>query len=212
VSDTKTEYVDYGWLSAEPEGAAPYVNRAIDRLIDPSPGSRVLDVGCGNGYLAARFAARGCLVVGIDLSESGIAMARRHFPQARFEVAAADDHMLETLDEDPFDYIVSTEVIEHLYAPDSFVKGMFAALRDGGTAVISTPYHGYVKNLALALTAGFDSHWHPSKRGGHIKFWSRRSLIGLLREAGFANCEFRGAGRIPYLWKSMVIAARRPAA
>lgn len=210
MPDAKADYIDYGWETAEPEGAAPYVNRAIDRLIDPPPGSRVLDVGCGNGFLAARYADRGCSVVGIDLSESGIAIARRQSPQARFEVAAADDRLLERLGEQPFDYVISTEVIEHLYAPDTFVRGIYRALHAGGTAVISTPYHGYGKNLALALTDCFDGHWHPARRGGHIKFWSRKSLIRLLREAGFERCEFRGAGRTPYLWKSMVIAARRP--
>lgn len=211
MAQTTTEYVDYGWADGEPEGAAPYVNRAIDALIDPPAGSRVLDVGCGNGYLAARFAERGCRVVGIDMSEHGIELARRRCPGVRFEIAAADDGMLERLDEPPFDYVVSTEVIEHLYAPDSLVRGMFGALVEGGTAVVSTPYHGYVKNLAIALAGGFDAHWHPARRGGHIKFWSRRTLIEALHQAGFEQCEFRGAGRLPYLWKSMVVAARRPA-
>src|SRR5688500_15475593 len=109
--DTTTEYIDYGWSDAKPEGASPYVNRAIDALIDPAPGARVLDVGCGNGYLAARFAQRGCEVVGIDLSPSGIELARRHSPGVRFEIAAADDRVLERLGEKPFDYVISTEVI-----------------------------------------------------------------------------------------------------
>lgn len=208
--NTSTEYIDYGWVNERPEGAAPYVNRAIDELIQPAPGSRVLDVGCGNGYLAARFADRGCQVVGIDLSPTGIELARRHYPSVRFEIAAADDNLLEALGESPFDYVLSTEVIEHLYAPDNLVRGMFDTLVAGGTAVLSTPYHGYAKNLGLALAGAFDTHWHPALRGGHIKFWSRRSLTDVLHQVGFDQCEFRGAGRLPFLWKSMVIAARRP--
>lgn len=204
-------YRDYGWHDPRPEGAAPYVNRAIDRLIASPAGSRLLDVGCGNGYLAARFASRGCEVVGVDLSETGIALARKHHPTVRFELAAADDaHLLAKLGEPPFDYVVSTEVIEHVYAPDALVHCMYRALKPGGTAIISTPYHGYLKNVGLSLAGAMDSHWHPGTRGGHIKFWSRRTLYRLMLEAGFGELRFRGAGRLPLLWKSMVVTAKRP--
>jgi 2-polyprenyl-3-methyl-5-hydroxy-6-metoxy-1,4-benzoquinol methylase len=53
--------------------------------------TRVLDVGCGNGFTVSRFLDFGCQVVGIDLSESGVDVARKAFPNARFEVVAADE-------------------------------------------------------------------------------------------------------------------------
>jgi len=43
--------------------------------------------------------------------------------------------------------------------------------------------------------------------GGHIKFWSRATLTALLAEEGFTVAHFEGAGRLPYLWKSMVVVA-----
>jgi len=43
--------------------------------------------------------------------------------------------------------------------------------------------------------------------GGHIKFWSRKTITQLLSENGFEVTEFSGVGRFPYLWKSMVIVA-----
>jgi 2-polyprenyl-3-methyl-5-hydroxy-6-metoxy-1,4-benzoquinol methylase len=174
------------------------------------PGTRVLDVGCGNGFKAGQLLARGCHVVGIDPSESGISIARATYPRARFELLPADDKLLENLQAEPFDVVVSTEVIEHVYEPRKFVAGCYAALKPAGCFIVSTPYHGYLKNLSIAFLNGWDQHANPLADGGHIKFWSKRTLLALLRESGFCNLQFRGAGRLPLFWKSMVMAGDRP--
>jgi 2-polyprenyl-6-hydroxyphenyl methylase/3-demethylubiquinone-9 3-methyltransferase len=109
-----------------------------------------------------------------------------------------------------FDVVVSTEVIEHVYAPRNLAKNAWHLLRPGGLLIMTTPYHGYLKNLVLALMGHFDAHFTALWDGGHIKFWSRRTLSILLSETGFTNIKFYGAGRCPLLWKSMVITARRP--
>jgi 2-polyprenyl-6-hydroxyphenyl methylase/3-demethylubiquinone-9 3-methyltransferase len=80
---------------------------------------------------------------------------------------------------------------------------------DGGVAVVSTPYHGYWKNLVLALAGQTDKHYTALWDHGHIKFWSMDTLGQLLREAGFKSIEFRRVGRIPTLAKSMIAIARR---
>ena len=60
----------------------------------------------------------------------------------------------------------------------------------GGEMIISTPYHGYLKNLALAITGKFDRHFTVLWDGGHIKFWSVKTLTKLLNEFGFEVVEF----------------------
>jgi 2-polyprenyl-6-hydroxyphenyl methylase/3-demethylubiquinone-9 3-methyltransferase len=122
----------------------------------------------------------------------------------------ADERMLERLGEAPFDLVASTEVIEHLYAPDAYLRGCFEALRPGGRLILSTPYHGWLKNVLIAATGRFDAHVQARIRGGHIKFWSRATLTAVLRDAGFEAPVFRGGGRLPYIWRSMVVSARRP--
>ncbi len=146
----------------------------------------------------------------MDLSREGIDIARRSFPGARFEVLPADDNLLSNLQADPFDVVISTEVVEHLYDPRAYVKGCFEAIRPGGRFVCSTPYHGYLKNLALALANKWDKHADPLWDCGHIKLWSRNTLFKLLTEGQFTNLQFRGAGRLPYLWMSMVVSGDRP--
>ena len=95
------------------------------------------------------------------------------------------------------------EVIEHLYQPRAFVLFIRSILEasGGGQFIVTTPYHGYLKNLTIAAANKMDHHLSALWEGGHIKFWSRRTLAILLREAGYHHLAFTGAGRIPYLWR-----------
>jgi len=194
-------YQDYGFPSNAPSHMHGHFLPPLFNLCDSllKPGARVLEVGCGNGFTAGQFTALGCEVVGIDLSEQGITQARRAHPGARFEQLLADSRILENLGCAPFDLVVSTEVVEHLYAPRAYMAGCFQALRPGGRFVCSTPYHGYLKNLSLAVLSKWDDHANPLWDSGHIKLWSRRTLSELLMEAGFVHLRFRGAGRLPFL-------------
>ena len=200
---------EYASLSGS--GCHTYILPAFFELfpaIDSS--ARILDVGCGNGSVTAQVARRGGKIIGIDMSESGIQLARRNCPTARFEVLPADANLLRNLDEEPFDVVYSLEVIEHLYQVPSFIEGCFAATRRGGTFICSTPYHGYAKNLMIALADGWDKHHSSGADGEHIQFFSRKSLSQLLEKIGFRDLKFRGTGRAPYLWKSMLISGVRP--
>jgi 2-polyprenyl-3-methyl-5-hydroxy-6-metoxy-1,4-benzoquinol methylase len=204
-------YKDYGFCHAGESHMVPHLMPPILAFAgDLKPGARVLDVGCGNGFVSGIFLRLGCTVVGIDLSRQGIEWARRSYSQARFELMGAGPEMLQQLGEEPFDIVVSTEVVEHLYSPREWAHGCFKALRPGGCLICSTPYHGYLKNLLISLLGKWDSHLDPLWEGGHIKLWSRRTLSALLTEAGFTGLEFRGAGRMPGVWMTMVAKALKP--
>lgn len=205
---------DYGWGHEYPHTTVllvPAVRRLLERHLPGRP-SRVLDLGCGNGAVAAQLHAWGCDVTGVDPGASSITMARSNCPAAAFHRAEADPAQLAALGLPPFDAVVSTEVVEHCYQPRMWARAAYEALRPGGLLVCSTPYHGYLKNVALALTGRLDAHFTALWDGGHIKFWSRRTLTALLHEAGFHVVGFAGAGRLPWLWRSMLLAARKPPA
>jgi 2-polyprenyl-6-hydroxyphenyl methylase/3-demethylubiquinone-9 3-methyltransferase len=106
--------------------------------------------------------------------------------------------------------VLSLEVIEHVYAPRQFAKRIYDLLEPGGVAIISTPYNGYLKNLAIALLGETDRHYTVLWDNGHIKFWSVKTLGRLLAEAGFQDIKFLRVGRIPALAKSMIATARKP--
>jgi len=174
------------------------------------PHSRVLDVGCGNGSLSREFTSRGHHVTGLDLSVAGIEFARANCPGGRFELLAADKNILQNLNETPFDLVYSVEVIEHLYDPKDFLQGCWLATRAGGMFLCSTPYHGYLKNLAISLGDGWDRHADPLDDGGHIKFFSKKTLQKALLDVGFADFHFMYSGRLPLLSKSMIVRATKP--
>jgi 2-polyprenyl-3-methyl-5-hydroxy-6-metoxy-1,4-benzoquinol methylase len=188
-----------------------YLIPAIRALAPSTPAPpRVLDIGCGNGCLTAVLADFGWKPIGIDTGAVAVEHARKAYPKIRFEIMGADDQLLAALGERPFDIVVSTEVIEHLYAPRALVRTAYAALRPGGRFILSAPYHGYLKSLLIAATGRMDHHFDPLWEGGHIKFFSRATLGRLLAEENFRNLQFRGAGRVPGLWMSMVMSGDRP--
>lgn len=193
---------------ARPPCASGYLAPLVVRACRAAGARRVLDLGCGNGTLCRALADAGFEVVGLEPSSSGIAAARQAVPEGLFRSGSVYDGP-EAVPESDFDAVVSTEVVEHLFRPAALPALAHAKLRDGGMFVVSTPYHGYLKNLILALADRWDFHHSPNWDGGHIKFWSRRTLTELLESNGFEVLEFHGAGRLPWLWKSMVLVARK---
>lgn len=211
-----TAQVEYGWRSAGPQGSHEYLlPAALAELARVGGGRplRVVDLGCGSGHVAAELARRGHRVAGVDVSADGIRLAREAYgaelPGLRFhEGSVYDDDLAERLGGEA-DCVLSLEVVEHLYLPRALFAQAHRLLRPGGALVLSTPYHGYLKNLAISLAGGWDRHWGAGWDGGHVKFFSPATLRSMAAEAGFGEMRVRGVGRAPLLWKSMVLAARR---
>jgi SAM-dependent methyltransferase len=195
----------YGWTSTAPMQAHNFLWPAIERLL-PGDAKKVLDIGCGNGFLASRLAQKGYAVTGIDVSPDGVVLAKKAYPDLVFEVASAYDNLTDRFGDD-FDLVVSSEVIEHLYFPEILLRSAYSLLRVGGSLIVTTPYHGYLKNLALSLANKWDEHHNVQWEGGHIKFFSIDTLDSMLRSAGFRNVKFSNAGRVRWLWKSIVCRA-----
>ncbi len=212
---TNTSIPDYGWESGEAEASHDYLQPVVLATVRAclpaaSATPRVFDAGCGNGALLRKLQLSGYEVSGCDASESGVAQARKLCGDSvRVERLSVYDNLSEVFGSH-WDVVVSTEVVEHLYAPRDFIRQAHRLLRPGGALILSTPYHGYLKNLALAATGALDHHFTALWDGGHIKFWSYRTLKQLLSEFGFSQFSFAGAGRLPWLWKSMVVVTRKP--
>lgn len=214
--------ISYEYRAASHEPSHAYLFPIVDRFLKDVPaGAKVLDLGCGNGSFLSLFQDRvrnhvpdrGWKLYGSDFSPTGIAVARESFPGIEFFLAdssAPTGDILERVGQ--VDVILCTEVIEHLYDPRGLLRNIHSLLKPGGVAVLTTPYHGYLKNLMLALTGKLDEHFTVLWDHGHIKFWSKKTLRAALLEAGFEEIEFAGSGRLPWLWKSMVVRARKPAA
>jgi 2-polyprenyl-6-hydroxyphenyl methylase/3-demethylubiquinone-9 3-methyltransferase len=204
----------FGWtyppqqLSGSHCVLVPYLMQVLRRLAPEPTKFRVIDIGCGNGAVTNLIRERGFKnVEGIEPSEDGVEVAKRAFPELTVSRASAYEDLPRKFGQ--FDAVVCLEVIEHLYSPDSLARNIHGLLRDGGFALLSTPYHGYVKNVALSVAGKWDFHHHPLVEHGHIKFWSRNTLEALLARAGLRVVEFHRLGRVPILAKSMFVVATK---
>jgi 2-polyprenyl-3-methyl-5-hydroxy-6-metoxy-1,4-benzoquinol methylase len=202
------EYKDYGYTNNEPSHTFFYLQGPLFSMLDKNANQCILDLGCGNGHLVNHLIKQGYNAYGTDASKNGITVARQEHPDRFFVQDLSTGQLPDELRALQFDTIISTEVIEHLYDPEGFIDFCKQSLQKNGEIIISTPYHGYFKNLLLSILDLWDLHLGPRWHGGHIKFWSRSTLSQLLKDNGFTVTAFKGCGRIPYVWKSMIIKAK----
>jgi SAM-dependent methyltransferase len=201
----------YRWPSASPNFSHEYLlPPVVAALAEVSWGEgpkRVFELRCGNGAVANELTKLGYVVTGVDPSDEGIAQAKQAYPCVALSIGSAYDDLAGKFG--TFPAVISLEVVEHVYAPRDYVACVHRLLDPDGTAILTTPYHGYWKNLAIALTNKTDRHLNPLWDHGHIKFWSVKTLTSLLVEAGFQEPRFKRVGRVPALAKSMVAIARK---
>ena len=204
-------YTEFKWLSAgaaNGEAGEALAQRFLKIVSGLDQVERICDLGCGNGYLAGHLATAGYDVTGVDASESGIEIARRTHRAPNF-IFADIDQAVALAGPEKFDLVISSDVLEHLYRPASLLEAASALVKPQGQILIGTPYHGYVKNLFLSLTGRMDAHFDALDDGGHIKFFSVRTLSSLVARHGFVNLNFHYYGRGPWLWMNMICQARK---
>jgi 2-polyprenyl-3-methyl-5-hydroxy-6-metoxy-1,4-benzoquinol methylase len=180
---------------------------AIVRLLPSQKPLRILDVGCGNGYVDNILAKLGHEVTGVDFDAEAIEVHKRAYPLLDARLHDAQEPLAAICPS--ADMVLAVEVIEHIYRPARFLEAARGALRPGGHVLLTTPYHGYLKNLAVSLVGRWDHIFTVEWEEGHIKFFSESSMRRMLTAAGFDDIVFGNAGRLPYLWKTLVVRARK---
>jgi len=150
-------------------------------------GHRVLDLGCGEGDFAAAAAKAGAEVLGVDVAAEAIRRARSRHPDLRFE------RVQETLpaQDATFDLVWCSEVLEHVLDTARLLSEARRVLRTAGVLAVTTPAHGRLRRLRLAVT-GWERHFDP--RGADLRFYTARSLRELLEDFGFEDIEVRTGG------------------
>lgn len=176
-------FYDRYWASQHDGKPSDFEHKwpALEPLIPREPGVVILDYGCGNGEILRELRAlnAGARFIGVDVSEAALATARAAVSEATYHHVRDGERV--PLPAASVDFIFSSEVIEHVYDTDVIFAEFARLLRPGGRILITTPYHGLIKNLLLVSFA-FDRHFNP--RGAHVRFFSKHSLFSALRAVG----------------------------
>ena len=163
-------------------------------LANVTAGERVLDVGCGEGRFAAELARAGKEVVAVDVAAEPLRRARIRHPELDLRLIDAAGPW--ELPDAAFEVVWAGEVIEHVLDTAAWLSEVRRVLRSGGVLLLSTPAHGRLTLLRLALSRrAFAEHFEP--RGDHLRFYARDTLSRLLEDFGFESVRVRPAGGAP---------------
>ena len=149
-------------------------------VLDPKPGERILDVGCGPGQLTSQIAARGADVLGLDSSPDMIGQARQNYPKLRFVL---EDASRMTFHEE-FDAVFSNAALHWMLAMSAVAKSMAQALRPGGRLVAELGGKGNIYAIESAVERILLEQGHvvPPTR---TVFPSVSEYTGILEAHGF---------------------------
>jgi trans-aconitate methyltransferase len=149
--------------------------------LDPRPGERILDLGCGTGDLTYQLAAEGAVPTGIDLSPEMIHTARQKYPSLRFLVADAHTYRTDT----PFDAVFSNAALHWMKQPEAVVRTIRDALRPGGRFVAEFGGKGNVGTIIRTIESVLEEDGIDARPRNPWYFPSIGEYGSLLERHGF---------------------------
>lgn len=184
-------------------------------LHDAPAGGTVLDIGCGNGHLLYQLRHKFSRLMGLEYSAHRLEQAKINLSDLAFTPILGSAEDMSAIETGSVDCIVSADVIEHI--PDVYAAcaEMIRVLRPGGILVINTPNIAFLKKRLVLLLGRFPSTSQPNEGlgnkilfdGGHLHYFTFRSLSLLLERAGFEivrRTGFGGLGRIHHLYPPLL--------
>jgi len=126
-------------------------------VLDPKPGERILDLGCGTGELTNEIHLLGATVIGIDADAQMIARAQSQFPDCEFMVGDARSFVLE----EPVDAVFSNAALHWVPEVERSVEAIARALKPGGRFVAELGGKGNVEKICRYLNGAVGSSKNP---------------------------------------------------
>jgi len=199
---------DYDWWDPSDDSTNALLRRIInpirfayftrvsrERLGEPKPGQRILEVGSGGGFLAEEFARIGFDVTGIDPAERSILSARAHARKSNLRIDYREGHG-EALpfESSSFDFVACCDVLEHVDDLTKVIREIARVLRSGGLFFYDTVNRTFFAWL-LVIKVAQDwklTAWEEPRTHAWRKFVKPSELCDAMRGAGLLNQETKG--------------------
>jgi 2-polyprenyl-3-methyl-5-hydroxy-6-metoxy-1,4-benzoquinol methylase len=176
--DNKTENIETKFK----EIAHKFINKISYKItIPPKPGGKILDVGCGDGSGLLKLKEAGWETYGVEISDLAAQYARENYDLNVF-TGIVEDAMF---DDEFFDAIILSHVVEHLYDPKSTLNEINRILKNGGMLVLGLP------NVNSFEAKNFKKYWVGWDLPRHLYHFSPRSIKSLLNKTGFDFIEIK---------------------
>lgn len=203
--DAFRRFEHQGWMAVAREyrdSFGPLTLQAAPALLDATevgPGTRLLDLACGPGYVAAAAASRGARATGLDFSAAMIGLAREHAPEVEF--IEGDAERL-PFPEGVFDAVTINFGMPHFAHPDQVLREAARVLVPGGRLVYSTWASAEKVEVIRLLARAIDTHGNrnvplPAAQPVY-RFSDAQASAQALREAGFVEPR---VAELPLLWR-----------
>lgn len=164
-------------------------------------GLRVVDVGCGGGLLSEAMAACGADVVGIDVTDKALGVARLHLHESGHEI----DYRLVTAEQlaveesGSFDLVTCLEMLEHVPDPAAVIQACAELVKPGGHCVFSTLNRNPLSYMAAVVGAEYVLGLLPRGTHDYQRFIKPSELAAWVRHSGLSVSDIRGMHYNPLL-------------
>lgn len=200
-----SDYHDRLWQTLPEDQPLPLWRERLEIVLgEVRPGWRVLDLGCGDGRFSAAIAEAGAAVVGVDVSAEALGRARRRSPELEFRAVAPGGRL--PFADAEFDCVFCSAAIAQVVDVAAFMSEVRRVLKPQGRLLLTTPYHGRLKNVVTAIHS-FDEHFSPM--GPQLRFFTKRTLGELAASFGFERIRLRAVGGPPLMREQIFLSAAR---
>lgn len=153
-----------------------------DITVELAEGDTLLEIGCAGGVMTANLSENIPNIVASDISLTYLRKAKKNVPSAKF--VRLDIHNL-PFDDESFDCIVCTEVLEHVYSPYKALDEIHRILKPKGNFVLSVPNNMTFNRIFWHLMKRKEQYANLNIMNLHINFFDTGSILELLRKSGF---------------------------